>query len=116
MGERKPPAYSLRTKSFAIPLIICNFVRKEVLKKLRKVFREITADEHADSQAVTKAHESGGKVTALGRSHEAACLDPEEYVESGRRMMRGTGEPTQHLLIIGWHTQETFFPCVDPTP
>jgi hypothetical protein len=29
------------------------------------------ADEHGDAQAVTKAHESGGKVTALGRSHPA---------------------------------------------
>jgi hypothetical protein len=27
------------------------------------------AEEHGDSQAVTKAHESGGKVTALGGSH-----------------------------------------------
>jgi len=29
------------------------------------------AEEHGDSQAVTKAHESGGKVTALGGSHPA---------------------------------------------
>src|SRR5260370_32430749 len=89
MGERKPPAYSLRTKSFAIPLIICTFVRKEVLKKLRKVFREITADEHADSQAVTKAHESGGKVTALWGAHETPSVYPEEYVEFRGGMMSG---------------------------
>ncbi len=29
------------------------------------------ADEHADSQAVTQAHQGGGKVTTLGRSHPA---------------------------------------------
>jgi hypothetical protein len=23
--------------------------------------------------------------------------------------MRGTGEPAQHLLIIGWRTHEAFF-------
>src|SRR5258708_27813683 len=102
MGERKPPAYSLRTKSFAIPLIICTFVRKEVLKKLRKVFREITADEHADSQAVTKAHESGGKITAFGRSHEAACLAPQGYFACWRRVIRGTRRAHQHLRITRW--------------
>ena len=36
-------------------------------------------------------------------------------VEPGRRMMRGTGEPTQHLLIIGWRTHKTFFPVTRPS-
>jgi hypothetical protein len=35
-------------------------------------------------------------------------------VESGRRMMRGTRESTQHLLIIDGRTQEAFFPLVNP--
>ncbi len=29
--------------------------------------------------------------------------------------MRGTGEPTQYLLIIGRHPQEAFFPVTRPS-